>query len=132
MSYGTGELYVRGRAPGCDSVPDYAQAGRGIALWISQTSIMRPSLMFVDSLQDDRRDIAQPRFPEHGVLSDLRIDVQKKVVTAEVSLPEVEKGVFGWPGRIAEYIDVLNWINTTPGVKFVIDYKTRANLPRKP
>jgi hypothetical protein len=88
-------------------------------------------LMFVDSVQDDRRDISQARFPRHGVLADLRIDSQNRVVTAEVCLPEVEKGVWGWPGRIAEYRDVLGWVNTTPGVKFVIDYTTRAHLPHR-
>jgi len=87
-------------------------------------------LMYVDSLQDDRRDISMPDFPAHGILSDLRIDAQNKIVTAEICLPEVEKGVWGWPGRIAEYTDVLSWVNATPGVKFVIDYKTRANLPQ--
>lgn len=86
-------------------------------------------LMFVDCLQDDRRDIKEPRFPRHGVLSELRVDSQRKTVTATVCLPEVEKGVSGWPGRIAEYSDVLRWVNSTPGVVFEIDFTTLARLP---
>lgn len=82
-------------------------------------------LMFVDCLQDDRRDIAKPRFRQHGVLSDLT--VVSRTVKAEVCLPEMELRL--WSGHIAEYLDVLNWVNVVPGVKFAIDYKTRAHLP---
>jgi hypothetical protein len=86
-------------------------------------------LMYVDCLQDDRRDISKPQFPRHGILSDLQIDAQNRTVRAEICLPEVEKGVWGWPGRIAEYLDVLSWTNSTPGVRFIIDYKRLAQLP---
>jgi len=86
-------------------------------------------LMYVDCLQDDRRDISKSQFPRHGILSDLQIDPKDRTVRAEICLPEVERGVWGWPGRIAEYVDVLSWANSTPGVRFIIDYKKLARLP---
>jgi hypothetical protein len=45
-------------------------------------------LMYVDCLQDDRRDIKEDRFPSHGILADLQIDANKRLVTATVCLPE--------------------------------------------
>lgn len=84
-------------------------------------------LMYVDCLQDDRRDISKHRFREHGVLSNLTVDAQARTVTAVVCLGEVELRL--WSGHIAEYLDVLSWVNAVPGVKFAIEYKTRVGLP---
>ena len=83
-------------------------------------------LMFVDCLQDDRRDIGVSRFRRHGVLTDLRVDSTNRSVTAEVCLREVD--VERWSGRIWEYEDVLSWVNSSAGVRFAIDYRARAGI----
>jgi hypothetical protein len=57
-------------------------------------------LMYVDSLQDDRRDISISRFNKHGVLTSVNVNPEQYRVHAEVCLREVL--VPGWPGRIAE------------------------------
>ena len=80
-------------------------------------------LMFVDSIQDDRRSIARSRFNRHGVLANLDVDGVNKRVVAEICLPELK--VRMWPSRIAEYESVMQWINPNSGWKFLIDYKRR-------
>lgn len=82
-------------------------------------------LMYVDCLQDDRRDISKSRFNKHGVLASVAIRPLR--VSAEVCLPEVP--VNGWPGRIAEYESVMQWINAESDTRFTIDYRARAKLP---
>jgi hypothetical protein len=84
-------------------------------------------LMYVDCLQDDRRDISISRFNRHGVLVSIDISSQKRTVKAQVCLPEVP--IKGWPGRIAEYESVMEWINAKSETKFTIDYRSRAKLP---
>jgi hypothetical protein len=84
-------------------------------------------LMFVDSIQDDRRSIEHCKFRVHGILSKLSVDAEAKRVLAEVCLPEVDN-VRGWPGRIAEYEGIMNWINAKSGWQFIIDYRTKAHL----
>jgi hypothetical protein len=84
-------------------------------------------LMYVDCLQDDRRDISVSRFNEHGVLATVKISPQQRTVEAQVCLPEVAIG--GWPGRIAEYESVMGWINAKSRTGFTIDYRSRARLP---
>jgi len=86
-------------------------------------------LMFVDCLQDDRRDISVSRFNEHGVLVSVDISPEGRTVKAQVCLPEVPDGVKGWPGRIAEYESVMEWINAKSRAEFTIDYRSRAKLP---
>jgi hypothetical protein len=85
-------------------------------------------LMYVDCLQDDRRDISISRFDKHGVLVSIEISPQDRTVKAQVCLPEISS-IKGWPGRIAEYESVMEWINAESQTKFTIDYRTRANLP---
>lgn len=85
-------------------------------------------LMYVDSLQDDRRDISVSRFSQHGVLACVTVSAPDRKVCAQVCLPEVP--VKGWPGRIAEYESVMRWINAYSDTRFTIDYRSRANLPR--
>jgi hypothetical protein len=82
-------------------------------------------LMYVDCLQDDRRDISISRFNKHGVLASL--DISSRRVSAQVCLPEV--AVKGWPGRIAEYESVMDWIKRNSETEFTIDYRSRAHLP---
>lgn len=85
-------------------------------------------LMFVDALQDDRRDITRPRFPAHGILHDLEINASSREVRATICLPEVDFRY--WSGRIGEYENVLSWVNNNSDtdVTFLIDYKSRAGL----
>src|SRR5260370_1309579 len=67
-------------------------------------------LMFVDALQDDRRDISQSRFRACGILREITIASDGSVVEALVCLREVP--VKGWAPRIAEYESVMYWINS--------------------
>ena len=83
-------------------------------------------LMFVDSLQDDRRDISKSRFRERGVLRSVKVAAEGGVVEAVVCLREV--AVKGWAPRIAEYESVVSWINAHSQIKFRIDYKSEAGL----
>jgi hypothetical protein len=83
-------------------------------------------LMFVDSLQDDRRDISKSRFRERGVLRRVKGAAEGGVVEAVVCLREV--AVKGWAPRIAEYESVVSWINEHSQIKFQIDYKSEAGL----
>jgi hypothetical protein len=83
-------------------------------------------LMFVDALQDDRRDITKNQFNEHGVLEGLNVYTEgdHQVVSARVCLQELP--IESWPGRIEEYEDVTRWINTKSKTRFAIDYQSRA------
>jgi hypothetical protein len=83
--------------------------------------------MYVDCLQDDRRDITVSRFNVHGVLASISVSPQHRTVKAQVCLPEIP--IKGWPGRIAEYESVMKWINAKSGVTFTIDYRSKAKLP---
>lgn len=79
------------------------------------------TLMFVDALQEDRRDITNDKFNVHGVLADLSVDNESRVVKATVCLRELPS-LRLWSGKIAEFEDVLGWIAANSGVKFEIEY----------
>jgi hypothetical protein len=83
-------------------------------------------LMYVDCLQDDRRDIRSSRFRKHGVLQDVAFDSTGKRVRSTVCLREVP--VERWPARIAEYESALRWINAKSKRKFAIDYFRSVGL----
>jgi hypothetical protein len=83
-------------------------------------------LMFVDALQDDRRDISVSRFPEKGILKGIEFLPGGTGVKATVRLQEVP--IKGWAPRMAEYETVMAWINTASDVKFRIDYRSEAGL----
>ena len=83
-------------------------------------------LMFVDALQDDRRDITKSRFRACGVLRGIEVAEDGSGVNAVVCLREVP--VKGWAPRIAEYESVMSWINSGSQIKFRIDYRTEAGL----
>jgi hypothetical protein len=83
-------------------------------------------LMFVDALQDDRRDIQKNVFRNHGVLNTLEVDNQNQKVTATVCLRELP--VSGWPYRIAEYHSVTRWINGASDTHFEIDHLSQIGL----
>ncbi|MGB7718346.1 MAG: hypothetical protein WBL65_00515 [Bryobacteraceae bacterium] len=85
-------------------------------------------LMFVDALQDDRRDISKSRFRVCGVLRRIEFASEGKVVKALVCLREVS--VKDWARRIAEYESVMSWIGSQSQASFRIDYKTEAGLPQ--
>lgn len=73
-------------------------------------------LMFVDALQDDRRDISKSRFRACGVLRSVTIASDRSAVEALVCLREVS--VKDWSPRIAEYESVMSWINSQSRIKF--------------
>jgi hypothetical protein len=77
-------------------------------------------LMFVDALQDDRRDVRTSRFRTRGVLDSLQIHPHNGLVKAEVILANLP--LRDWPRRIAEYESVMNWINPKSDTKFLIEY----------
>jgi hypothetical protein len=87
-------------------------------------------LMFVDALQDDRRDISKSRFRERGVLRGIEYVPERSAVEALVCLREV--AVKGWATRIAEYESVMSWINAQSQIRFRIDYKSEAGLQPPP
>jgi hypothetical protein len=60
------------------------------------------------------------------VLESLRADKQCGLVTARVRLNGDELG--GWPWKIDEYENVMRWINSASGVKFIIDYRTAVGI----
>jgi hypothetical protein len=78
------------------------------------------TLMFVDAIQDDRRDVSTSRFRQHGVLDSLQVDQANGLVNARVMLSNVP--IRFWPNKIAEYHSVMNWINPGSVIKFVIEY----------
>jgi len=84
------------------------------------------TLMFVDCLQDDRRDITCARFRELGLLKTVEVCDYGTAVRALVCLREVP--ISGWPKRIAEYESVMRWINMESDVNFQIDYRRLAGL----
>jgi len=83
-------------------------------------------LMFVDVLQDDRRDITKNVFPKHGVLQAIGVDAANKIVSADVCLREVPLRY--WPKNIAEYASVMHWLNSVSKVKFLINYRERVGI----
>lgn len=83
-------------------------------------------LMFVDALQDDRRDVFKSRFRSCGVLRRIGFPPEGNIVEALVCLREVS--VKGWAPRIAEYESVMSWISSQSRAIFRIDYKTEVGL----
>lgn len=83
-------------------------------------------LMFVDSLQDDRRDISVMDFHKHGILNSIVYDKSANEVVAEVCLAELQ--VRFWPAKIIEYESATRWINSASKIHFRIDYKAQLNM----
>ncbi len=83
-------------------------------------------LMFVDAIQDDRRDIAAGAFPRRGLLDALTVNAQERSVTAIVDLRRTSP--VRWPYLISEFENVTSWINRESDTKFIIDYTSRAKL----
>lgn len=83
-------------------------------------------LMFVDSLQDDRRDISIIEFKKHGILNSIIYDKAANEIVADVCLAELP--VKFWPGKIIEYESATRWINSASKTHFRIDYKTHLDV----
>ena len=77
--------------------------------------------MFVDSLQDDRRERNISRFPKIEILEALVVDTTNGLVTAKVCLPRLDFSE--WPNRIAEYENVMRWVNSASATKFTVAYR---------
>lgn len=78
------------------------------------------TLMFVDCLQDERRERNRSTFPRIDVLESIKIVPSSNIVTARICLPRLAYD--GWPKRIAEYENVMRWVNFASRAKFVVDY----------
>jgi hypothetical protein len=79
------------------------------------------TLMFVDSLQDERRERNRSRFPKVDVLESIRVSQQNRIVTARVCLPRLD--FEKWPKRIAEYENVMRWVNSSSFTKLIVEYQ---------
>jgi hypothetical protein len=78
-------------------------------------------LVFVDALQEDRRDIKFDTWPTHGVLNGVRILRRGTVVRADVCLRELSLRY--WPAKLIEYMDAVSWLNTSAQVLFEVCWK---------
>lgn len=83
-------------------------------------------LMFVDSLQDDRRDISIIDFNKHGIVNSIIYDKTANEIVADVCLAELPVRI--WPAKITEYESATRWINSASKTHFRIDYKTHLNI----
>jgi hypothetical protein len=83
-------------------------------------------LMFVDALQEDRRDINATDFPVEGFLGDFSVDVSAATVSVSVRLQAIP--IQYWSYKIAEMRSVLKWINQGSKTQFSIDYEAPAGI----
>lgn len=79
------------------------------------------TLMYVDAIQDDRRDITKEAWPVHGVLRELTVSADKKTVAARVCLAGLPAS--WWPFKVVEYDSVLKWVNGPSQVNFKVNYE---------
>ncbi len=84
------------------------------------------TLMFVDALQEDRRNIKDWQFPQACIFNDLQINPNPAAVHAIVDLHQIP--IKYWPGKILEFESCLNWVNGASTTRFSIDYRTAQNL----
>jgi hypothetical protein len=87
-------------------------------------------LMFVDALQEDRRDINAKEFPADGFLEDFSADASKGTVSVIVRMDAIPLRY--WPSKIAEMLSVLRWINERSATNFSIDYQTVVGISFTP
>jgi hypothetical protein len=78
------------------------------------------ALVFVDALQEDRRDISKMRFPKHSVLQSIAVDPARRTVTAKVDLRRIKLEYRAW--KIDEFAEVLSWLARGSSWKFAINY----------
>ena len=76
-------------------------------------------LIFVDALQDDRRDISKGTWPLHGVLNALEVRQNGALIRARVCLREMPLRY--WPGKLVEYDSALRWLNSSTNTTFEIE-----------
>lgn len=84
------------------------------------------TLMFVDALQDERRDVESGSFPRQGLLDSLTVDPAQRLVTASIDIRRTP--ATRWPFLISEYENVTSWINRDSDTRFIIDYRSAADL----
>lgn len=80
------------------------------------------TLMFVDALQEDRRDIELAEFPASGFLVSVTVDALTKHIAARINLAPLP--LEWWPFKIAEMAGVVRWINSQSEMQVAIDYQT--------
>jgi hypothetical protein len=79
------------------------------------------TLVFVDAIQEDRRNIKDWQFPKACVFSDLQVDANKSEVRAIVDLQQIP--IRYWTGKILEFENCLEWVNGASTTRFIIDYR---------
>ena len=83
-------------------------------------------LIFVDAIQDDRRNIAIDTWPRHGVLNSLEVLQNGAIVRARICLREL--ALKYWPSKLVEYDSALRWLNSSANVTFEIDHRPELNF----
>jgi hypothetical protein len=78
-------------------------------------------LIFVDSIQDDRRDIAVNAWPRHGVLNGLEVLQEGALIRASVCLREIPLKY--WPGKLLEFDSARRWLNTSAVMTFEYEHR---------
>jgi hypothetical protein len=83
-------------------------------------------LIFVDAIQDDRRDIVIDSWPRHGVLTSLEVLRNGALVRARICLREIPLKY--WPSKLVEYDSALRWLNSSADVTFEIDHRPELSF----
>jgi hypothetical protein len=83
-------------------------------------------LIFVDAIQDDRRNIAINSWPRHGVLNALEVIQNGTLFRARVCLREIPLKY--WPSKLVEYDSALRWLNSSVNMTFEIDHRPRLSF----
>jgi hypothetical protein len=83
-------------------------------------------LIFVDAIQDDRRDIAINTWPRHGVLNGLEVLQQGTLVRATVCLREIPLRY--WPSKLLEYDSARRWLNSSAVITFEFAHSPRLEF----
>jgi hypothetical protein len=84
------------------------------------------TLVFVDALQEDRRNIKDWQFPKACIFNDIHVDANQSKVHAVMNLEQIP--IKYWTGKILEFESCLAWVNDVSTTKFSIDYRSAQNL----
>jgi hypothetical protein len=84
------------------------------------------TLVFVDGLQEDRRNIKDWEFPKACIFNDLQVDVLHSQVRAVVNLEQIP--IKYWAPKILEFESCLAWVNGGSMTQFSIDYRSAQKL----
>jgi hypothetical protein len=88
------------------------------------------TLVFVDGLQEDRRNIRNWQFPKACIFNDLQVDASNAKVHAIVDLQQIP--IKYWGGKVLEFESCLAWINGASNIQFSIDYRSARGLYLSP